>query len=78
MLSAKRFRLEAKDRRNRKVAFYISMEVKGVFHFTVGSGSDQIDAYINATDLADAVIQLTTGRKFGEARHAAKNSERSA
>lgn len=67
----KRFRLQAVDRRNRPTPVYMSMEVKGKLHLTVGSGTDQIDLYLRAADLRDALIELATGRKTISGKHVA-------
>lgn len=71
-LHGKQFRLQAADRKNRSVPFFLSMEVKGILHIVIGSGSDQTDIYLKAAELRDALIELATGRKIVAGKHARK------
>ena len=69
-LHGKQFKLQATDRKNRSVPFFLSMEVKGTLHIVIGSGSDQTDIYLKATELRDTLIELATGRKIVTGKHA--------
>lgn len=77
MLS-RRFHLRAVDRKNRPVPVYMSMEVKGTVHITVGSGADQTDLYLRASELGEALVELATGRKSVTGKHAMKQAEETA
>lgn len=60
----KRFRLGAKDRRGKEIAFYISMPSKNVMNITIGQGSSQIDTYVSAPDFLSALYELKNGKPF--------------
>ncbi len=68
MLS-KRFRLTAKDRRGRDIAFYISMPDNKSVNITIGQGTDQIDIYISGASLLKALYELRYGKPY-EPKHA--------
>ncbi len=63
MLS-KRFRLKAKDRRGRDIAFYISMPDSKTVNITIGQGTDQIDIYISGSSLLKAMFELRYGKPY--------------
>lgn len=70
----KRFRLAAKDRRGKEIAFYVSLIDKRTMNITVGQGSDQIDIYVSAPDLLGALYELKNGKPF-TGKHAAKETD---
>lgn len=70
----KRFRLAAKDRRGKEIAFYVSLIDKRTMNITVGQGSDQIDIYVSAPDFLGALYELKNGKPF-TGKHAAKETD---
>lgn len=70
----KRFRLAAKDRRGKDIAFYIAMPDKRTMNITIGQGSDQIDIYVSAPDFLGALYELKNGKPF-TGKHAKKEKE---
>jgi len=70
----KRFRLAAKDRRGKGIAFYIAMPDKRTMNITIGQGSDQIDIYVSAPDFLGALYELKNGKPF-TGKHAKKEED---
>ena len=70
----KRFRLAAKDRRGKDIAFYIAMPDKRTMNITIGQGSDQIDIYVSAPDFLGALYELKKGKPF-TGKHAKKEED---
>ena len=70
----KRFRLAAKDRRGKDIAFYIAMPDKRTMNITIGQGSDQIDIYVSAPDFLGALYELKNGKPF-TGNHAKKEED---
>lgn len=70
-LHGKQIRLEAKARTGRSLPLSVSLDGHTA-HFIVGRGSDQIDVYVDITDLSKALYELETGRKYVSGKHAGK------
>lgn len=70
-LHGKQIRLKAKSRTGRDLPFSVSMDER-IAHFIVGRGSDQIDVYVDATDLSKAMYELKTGKKYASGKHTDK------